>query len=108
MSMKWSCEKCFEKGGISGGLGCFHNQPIEEKWKIRFRCEFTTTGEGFGDRKWYGYPSPDQIESFIENLLEQERKRMSDEVEKAKIGGTQDWKGAFNDGLDTAKRIINK
>ena len=49
------------------------NQPIEEKWKVRFRCEFTTIGEGFSDRKWYGYPSPDQIESFIENLLEQER-----------------------------------
>lgn len=47
------------------------NQPIEEKWKeeLSYLCD-----------SWdYNY---DRLESFIENLLEQERQRMSDEVGK--------------------------
>ena len=47
------------------------NQPIEEKWKeeLSYLCD-----------SWdYNY---DRLEDFIENLLEQERQRMSDEIEK--------------------------
>ena len=55
------------------------NQPIEEKWKD----EFETFMKGH-DTITGGLDSgmiPD-LKAFIENLLEQERKRMSDEIKK--------------------------
>ena len=62
------------------------NQPIEEKWN--WQEEFDEKFDigplfekenGIRARAIYGGK---EIKSFIENLLEQERKRMSDEIEK--------------------------
>lgn len=57
------------------------NQPIEEKWKETFSKKFGITSEKQEippkTFEMYG-----EIESFIENLLEQEKKRMSDEVKE--------------------------
>ena len=117
------------------------NQPIEEKWKIDFRKEFpsflTDTHNGkivpIHNGWWVfvqGYKRrnlPQDIEDFIENLLEQERKRMSDEIEKLRKEKTADRQlihfdhtvehikyyesdsdPAFNKALDKVLSIINK
>ncbi len=110
------------------------NQPIEEKWKENFRrdfrcpvcigvtmdseCQPIDCGECGGStfNPDWDYKS---AESFIENLLEQERKRMSDEVKKLgySVGELDkyvkgDVKDAYHDGFMTAKdkvkAIINK
>ena len=49
------------------------NQPIEEKWKGSWRWR--------SDRMGLDKDQHDEILDFIENLLEQERQRMSDEIE---------------------------
>ncbi len=72
------------------------NQPIEEKWKIDFRKEFPSFLTDTHNGKivpihngWWVFVQgdkrrnlPQDIEDFIENLLEQERQRMSDEVKE--------------------------
>ena len=95
------------------------NQPIEEKWKEDFDSRFTelllqvddTAGKDDYCR------AAEWVKSFIENLLEQERKRMSDEIEKLKqynshigIGGlhSADMQIVHNDAIDKALSIINK
>jgi hypothetical protein len=84
------------------------NHPIGEKWKERLVKEVTDSD---------GRLMPLTAISFIENLLEQERKRMSDEIEKLKqynshigIGGlhSADMQIVHNDAIDKALSIINK
>ena len=79
------------------------HQPIEEKVK-----EWLSQGVA---REW------PEVVAFIENLLEQERKRMSEEIEKLKqynshigIGGlhSADMQIVHNDAIDKALSIINK
>ena len=107
------------------------NHPIEEKWKIDFRKEFPSFLTDNHNGKivpiyngWWvfvqGYKRrnlPQDIEDFIENLLEQERQRMSEEIEKLKqynshigIGGlhSADMQIVHNDAIDKALSIINK
>lgn len=61
------------------------NQPIEEKWKSEFHEKFNKA-DAFLVFKFLPHETyanaVGSVESFIENLLEQERKRMSDEVGK--------------------------
>ena len=52
------------------------NQPIEEKWN--WHEEFDKMRHAKGPF----IVSSEAVKAFIENLLEQERKRMSDEIEK--------------------------
>ncbi len=60
------------------------NQPIEEKWKEEFNKKFCSKTSEPKYSVWNAaaLAYPEEIKSFIENLLEQERKRMSDEIEK--------------------------
>jgi hypothetical protein len=95
------------------------NQPIEEKWKEEFNNRFDIgpiflKSGGVRISALYG---PEEIISFIENLLEQERQRMSEEIEKLKqynshigIGGlhSADMQIVHNDAIDKALSIINK
>lgn len=111
-------------------------EPIEEKWKIDFRKEFpsflTDTHNGkivpIYNGWWVfvqGYKRrnlPQDIEDFIENLLEQERQRMSEEIENLKIKdcscsgrgdacsicGGLDYKVNRNNILSKCVAIINK
>ena len=62
------------------------NQPIEEQWKEKFNNRFDIgpiflKSGGVRISALYG---PEEIISFIENLLEQEKKRISDEIEEMK------------------------
>lgn len=57
------------------------NQPIEEKWKrdlSRLAIKYGTGTEIRGRCEIYEIK---ELTAFIENLLEQERQRMSDEIE---------------------------
>ena len=124
--MKECCENKFNHSGT-----CMTNQSIEEKWKIDFRKEFPSFLTDNHNGKivpiyngWWvfvqGYKRrnlPQDIEDFIENLLEQERQRMSEEIEKLKqynshigIGGlhSADMQIVHNDAIDKALSIINK
>ena len=122
-----------------------HHQPIEEKWKIekraldlvcaifyygQFRAETPNEKELESILKELGrWPTSESAcvqntkwwegqKSFIENLLEQERKRMSDEIEKRKMDGyckdencSHDECGTirwFNKALNISLSIINK
>lgn len=86
------------------------NQPIEKKWKGSWRWR--------SDRMGLDKDQHDEILDFIENLLEQERQRMSDEIEKRKMDGyckdencSHDECGTirwFNKGLNISLSIINK
>ena len=51
------------------------HQPIEEKWKEEFELRFMVPG-GYINHERYS-----DVVSFIENLLEQEKKWMSEEIE---------------------------
>ena len=53
------------------------NQPIEEKWKEEFDKKFTAE-EMEPDYSNVVIAEPFELKSFIENLLEQERQRMSE------------------------------
>jgi hypothetical protein len=103
------------------------NQPIEEKWKETFRrdfrcpvcigvtmdseCQPIDCGECGGStfNPDWDYKS---AESFIENLLEQEKRRMSEEIGSKRIVSKEMLRHpettAFNQALDLAKAIINK
>lgn len=82
------------------------NQPIEEKWKETFSKKFGITSEKQEippkTFEMYG-----EIESFIENLLEQDRQRMSDEVEglHKRSAEFEDFSSAT---VDEVLSIINK
>lgn len=98
------------------------NQPIEEKWKETFRKKFTETEPDnfYSTKTSWKIPEgvPYHVISFIENLLEQERKRMSDEVENRKMEGdckdqncSHDQCGTirwYNKALNISLSIINK
>ena len=84
------------------------NQPIEEKWKEEFNNRFDIgpiflKSGGVRISALYG---PEEIISFIENLLEQERQRMSDEAKS--IAGTIGDSGVVVVALDDVLSIINK
>ena len=69
---------CSHNVGIDGKdftpeCDCSCHQPIEEKWKGSWRWR--------SDRMGLDKDQHDEILDFIENLLEQERQRMSDEIE---------------------------
>ena len=124
---------CSHNVGIDGKdftpeCDCSCHQPIEEKWKGSWRWR--------SDRMGLDKDQHDEILDFIENLLEQERekssdakfhftngvleerKRMSDEIEKRKMDGyckdencSHDECGTirwFNKGLNISLSIINK
>ncbi len=78
------------------------NQPIEEKWKGSWQWR--------SDRMGLDKDQHDEIFDFIENLLEQERKRMSEEVKK--LYSLDYMKGSpasfINRVLDNVLSIINK
>ena len=85
------------------------NQPIEEKWKEEFNNRFDIgpiflKSGGVRISALYG---PEEIISFIENLLEQERQRMSDEVEglHKRSAEFEDFSSAT---VDEVLSIINK
>ncbi len=75
------------------------NQPIEEKWKeeLSYLCD-----------SWdYNY---DRLESFIENLLEQERQRMSDEIQRIeeRLSDSERWPiGERKRMQNTIKKVLS-
>ncbi len=85
------------------------NQPIEEKWKEDFDSRFTelllqvddTAGKDDYCR------AAEWVKSFIENLLGQERKRMSEEIEglHKRSAEFEDFSSAT---VDEVLAIINK
>lgn len=99
------------------------NQPIEEKWKAEWnltRNEVILAKESNDQEQIIDMSAMERRDiAFIENLLEQERRRMSDEVKKLgySVGELDkyvkgDVKDAYHDGFMTAKdkvkAIINK
>ena len=62
------------------------NQPIEEEWKEEFEkfIRHPITQKKNEPRMFFSVILADDVKSFIENLLEQERKRMSEEIEEMK------------------------
>lgn len=90
------------------------NQPIEEKWKKKLRDLYLiTVPDANGlftksitfnwgkfeynpkDKKTEFYlATKESIESFIENLLEQEKKRMSEEIMKMQSDDYRVYKSA--------------
>ena len=110
------------------------NQPIEEKWKIDKEVYKILSGgiisivDTTDGKKIVGIASASEvITDFIENILEQERERMSEEIEKLRKEKTADRQlihfdhtvehikyyesdsdPAFNKALDKVLSIINK
>ena len=74
------------------------NQPIEEKWKRELDLHAIASDEGTV------VPIYVAVE-FIENLLEQERRRMSEEIYQARKSNTTDSAG---DVWEKVRSIINK
>ncbi len=108
------CEYCKAWESETGyGKECKHDDPIEEKWKEGLLKLIICEGHFEGTNEY----DTEKLESFIENLLEQEKKRMSDEIEKMKktrfIGDTKsptedtEWISR-NQALDEVLSIINK
>ena len=66
------------------------NQPIEEKWEEEFEkfIRHPITQKKNEPRMFFSVILADDVKSFIENLLEQERSRISDEIIKA-IGASK-------------------
>lgn len=75
------------------------NQPIEEKWKEEFNKKFCSKTSEPKYSVWNAaaLAYPEEIKSFIENLLEQERNRMSEEIEKLKRYDIEEDDGACGD-----------
>ena len=92
------------------------NQPIEEKWKIDKEVykilsggiiSIVDTTEG---KKIVGIASASEvITDFIENLLEQERKRMSDEIEKFMPADREvNYHSSYSEGkIDMAEKVLS-
>ena len=79
------CGKCLKLINDCYNPACPCHQPIEEKWKEEFDEKFVRTlripaGYSSLDHTAVLEGSIEEVKSFIENLLEQERKRMSDEI----------------------------
>ena len=99
-------EECIECGLLRSTVEALTptNQPIEEKWKEEFNSRFTQEWwTGFGTTSDIDRRGRLGIMSFIENLLEQERKRMSEEIEKLE---KERWPRAVYS--DDILSIINK
>lgn len=120
---------CSHNVGIDGKdftpeCDCSCHQPTEEKWKEEFDKKFLFKSTSYGDpaveyvNQANIIQDTTELKSFIENLLEQERQRMSDEIEKRKMDGyckdencSHDECGTirwFNKGLNISLSIINK
>ncbi len=102
------CEYCKAWESETGfGKECKHDDPIEEKWSKEFF-------EKFGANKIWVVPSKENVEtildiwSFIENLLEQERQRMSEEVKESCSCSSHVDGCSGKTYIDTVISIINK
>lgn len=108
------CSAC--KWALKEGCGnkkCICHHPIEEKWKEEFDKKYGEENEyggvwvmsGSGAGQWRLVN--DELESFIENLLEQEKRRMSDEIEglHKRSAEFEDFSSAT---VDEVLSIINK
>ena len=97
------------------------NQPIEEKWNWREEFDslyedvlnFAICCEGSSlDCACNRQTVLTNVKGFIENLLEQERKRMSEEIESIKrpqrSADPDPYCDEYNQALDDAKAIINQ
>jgi len=80
------------------------NQPIEEKWKGSWQWR-KGSWQWRSDRMGLDKDQHDEIFDFIENLLEQERQRMSEEIYQARKSNTTDSAG---DVWEKVLSIINK
>ena len=81
------------------------NQPIEEKWKGGWQWR--------SDRMGLDKDQHDEIFDFIEKLLEQERQRMSNEVEELSwlyndLGVSEFEENVGYVGVGEVMAIINK
>lgn len=88
------------------------NQPIEEKWKEEFREKFVHEGI-FTGVKWIDagldgsrYRIED-LESFIENLLEQEKRRIEKELVRLPVYYSEETPNTLV-SLSSVISIINK
>lgn len=103
------------------------NQPIEEKWKIDFRKEFPSFLTDTHNGKivpiyngWWVFVQgdkrrnlPQDIEDFIENLLEQERKKLVKQIDSFPLSDSMffdenNWKAGYKALEEFKKAIINK
>ena len=98
------------------------NQPIEEKWKETLRKSWGTNALGEDD---YGCDGADdnccgncggwiadidKFEYFIENLLEQERRRMGDEIQRIeeRLSDSERWPiGERKRMQNTIKKVLS-
>lgn len=80
------------------------NQPIEEKWKEEFDTRYYDVMKAW-KKNGYVLDLSSSLKSFIENLLEQERQRMSEEIYQARKSNTTDSAG---DVWEKVLSIINK
>ena len=81
------------------------NHQIEEKWKIDLSMLAIKYGTGTEIRGRCEIYEIKELTAFIENLLEQERQRMSDEIYQARKSNTTDSAG---DVWEKVLSIINK
>ena len=82
------------------------NQPIEEKWKESLNSLlFKSIDLKSENARPMSIKLSDELVSFIENLLEQERKRMSEEIYQARKSNTTD---SADDVWEKVLSIINK
>jgi hypothetical protein len=103
------------------------NQPIEEKWKIDFRKEFPSFLTDNHNGKivpiyngWWvfvqGYKRrnlPQDIEDFIENLLEQERTKLVKQIDSFPLSDSMffdenNWEAGYKALEEFKLSIINK
>mgnify|MGYP003403862437 CR=1 FL=1 len=97
---------CSHNVGIDGKdftpeCDCSCHQPIEEKWKGSWRWR--------SDRMGLDKDQHDEILDFIENLLEQERQRMSEEVQKFMPADKEvNYHSSYSEGkIDMAEKILS-
>ena len=81
------------------------HQPIEEKWKESLNSLlFKSIDLKSENARPMSIKLSDELVSFIENLLEQERQRMSEEIYQARKSNTTDSAG---DVWEKVLSIIN-
>ncbi len=100
-----------------------HHQPIEEKWKENRRELESKVGEALGEASMCWSETPkgvfesnkalavaNNLISFIENLLEQERQRMSDEIQRIeeRLSDSERWPiGERKRMQNTIKKVLS-
>ena len=85
------------------------NQPIEEKWKEEFNKKFCSKTSEPKYSVWNAaaLAYPEEIKSFIENLLEQERKRIEKELVRLPVYYSKETPNTLV-SLSSTIAIINK